>query len=468
MFCLFGIEDRRRRIERINFFKRGEPANGHRFEIRIALVVIEIAMRHRRHHHIVPLPGRLDAAVKTSPRHHRSFGSQSALQDLVPADQPFALAVQVFFHALNKPALQFIFIGKPLLPDPLLTFMACFPACFGGFVAADMNVFTGKQFDHLIQNIFEKFEGLLVSGTENIHIGPVSAGLHIKRPAGAGELRIGRQHLAGMAGHFNLGNNGDITVGCVGHDLPDVFLCIITTIGSLLARLRRRALIPGLMFTVHTPGSDFGQFWVLINFDAPAVVVGQVPVKYVHFVQGNQIDVALDKFLREEMPRDIQVHAAPCIAGLVVNIYPWDFPFGAISHFIPKNGSRHQLVKRLQSAKQSGRPVGRKFDLPVLNLKTITLLTKGIGGGHNFENNAVIVAAILDVIHFRFKPCGPIYTIREHPGDFCRILITGMNKHLAAGNDFVGSTPLLNGNRFRNNRDGTENNLFILAGENSK
>ena len=49
--------------------------------------------------------------------------------------------------------------------------------------------------------------------------------------------------------------------------------------------------------------------WPVLNFDAPALIVCQMPVEHIHIVHGQQVDVFLDESHWEEMTRAIEVHA---------------------------------------------------------------------------------------------------------------------------------------------------------------
>src|SRR6185437_2437500 len=109
------------------------------------LRVIEIDVLTRRHDDIVMLFGGIDTAFFAAPAHDRGVGGDTAFEDLVPADDAFAFAVDVFLHALDEPALQLVFVLETELFHPLLTFGAGLPAILGTFVAADVNIRSGKE-----------------------------------------------------------------------------------------------------------------------------------------------------------------------------------------------------------------------------------------------------------------------------------------------------------------------------------
>lgn len=57
-------------------------------------------------------------------------------------------------------------------------------------------------------------------------------------------------------------------------------------------------------------GSDTGQFGVALDLDAPALVIGQVPVKPVDLVQGEDVNKFFDICSREEMTCGVE-HGSP-------------------------------------------------------------------------------------------------------------------------------------------------------------
>ena len=53
---------------------------------------------------------------------------------------------------------------------------------------------------------------------------------------------------------------------------------------------------------------NLGETWVLLNLDAPALILGEVPVKRIHLVHRQEIDVLLDEIDREEVAPHVEVH----------------------------------------------------------------------------------------------------------------------------------------------------------------
>ena len=94
-------------------------------------------------------PGRGDAAVDAAPGHDRGVGRESALQNLVPADELAALAVDEGFDLAGEPALQLLLGLEALGLHAGLALGAGLPVGFVDLVAADVNVLAGEKIDDL-------------------------------------------------------------------------------------------------------------------------------------------------------------------------------------------------------------------------------------------------------------------------------------------------------------------------------
>ena len=194
-----------------------------------------------------------------------------------------------------------MFIRKPHRFDAGLTLWARFPTVLWALIAADMNELGGEQVNHLREHVLEEFEGLVVASAVDVLVyAPTSADR--KRPAGARQRGIRRQGGDGVAGHFDFRNDGYVATGGVGDNLPDILLGVKATV----------PLVP-----LASPGTDCGKLGVLLDFDPPALVFGQVPMKNVHLVVRQQVDVSLDELFGHEVPAAVEQHAAPRIARFV-------------------------------------------------------------------------------------------------------------------------------------------------------
>ena len=108
-----------------------------------------------------------------------------------------------------------------------------------------------------------------------------------------------------MAGHVDFGDDGDVAVGRIAHDIADFVLSVVTAVADAVVDRRVMA-----QHGAVAPRTHFGQPRIFLYFHAPALIIGQVPVQAVHAVEGHDVDVALHRFHAKEMAHAIQVHPA--------------------------------------------------------------------------------------------------------------------------------------------------------------
>ena len=119
-----------------------------------------------------------------------------------------------------------------------------------------------------------------------------------------------------MARHADFRHDGDKTLGRVGDDLA----YLMPTVVAAVAPRRARGLVDigrGRGAGRDPPGADLGQPGPAGNVQPPALIVGQMPVEHVHFVQRQPVDVAFDVSDRLHMPGRIEHQPAPLKTRLV-------------------------------------------------------------------------------------------------------------------------------------------------------
>ena len=188
---------------------------------------------------------------------------------------------------------------------------ALFPAGLGAFVAAHMDVLAGEKLHYLAENSVDELVGGVIAGAQHI-IAHAPYLPHVIRTAGAAEVGIGGKGSEHVTGKVYFGDNGYVTVGGVGYDVTSLVLGVETAI-------RYAVVHPGVV-TYHSAfalWAYFGEFGKALDFNAPALVVGQVPVKGVDVVKREHVDEALHRVGGEEVARHIEVSAAVREAGFV-------------------------------------------------------------------------------------------------------------------------------------------------------
>ena len=231
------------------------------------------------------------AAVHAAPRLHRRPVGQAAFEDFIPTDHLAPVGFQVPTDLANEPRLQFMRVVQAFVGDAFLAFGALLPPHFGRLIASDVDVFRRKKLHHFVQHGFQKRQRRVLPRTVDVlEHAPVVRHLH--GLAGAPQPRVGGQCGTAVAREFDFGNDLDVALGCVGDDVADLLFGVKPAVPAAV-RLR-------------PPCTLLGQFRIGINFNAPPLIFRQVPMQHAHFVQGKQVNRALDKFWFHEMPATIQ------------------------------------------------------------------------------------------------------------------------------------------------------------------
>ena len=176
---------------------------------------------------------------------------------------------------------------------------------------------------------------------------------------GAPELRIRGDDCLRMARHLDFRHDGHVPRRRVAHHFADIVLGVETTMTD--------AVEPLILVTMPAdegllaPRGDRRQLRVLLDLQAPSLIVGEVPVEAVHLVQREEVDVLLDELLGLEVTRDVEVRASPAKARHVLDrhhrhlltLYPLD-------RCVAKDRRRQELTQRLHAVEHAGRRRGAR------------------------------------------------------------------------------------------------------------
>ena len=141
------------------------------------------------------------------------------------------MLVNIICHPGHEPALKFLFVREVLLPDSFLTQRAFLPMCLPRLVTAQMYDSGREQFHHLFQNPFNEGEDFIIACTEN-YVRMIAAQPRKYSDElvhhGAGQERIGGKGGIAVSRHLDFGDDLNLPFSGVGHNLPDIILCIIS------------------------------------------------------------------------------------------------------------------------------------------------------------------------------------------------------------------------------------------------
>jgi len=133
-----------------------------------------------------------------------------------------------------------------------------------------------------------------------------------------------------MSRHINLGNDINSSLRSIGYYFFDIIVSIIASIQRISfhnAYLIFRNQEIGIIFlfrTCHagtvvliklTPSSFFGKQRVFLNLYTPALIVRQMPVEFIEFIQRHQIQYMLHLIFIPEMTGSIQHKSTPFKTG---------------------------------------------------------------------------------------------------------------------------------------------------------
>ena len=99
--------------------------------------------------------------------HHGRRRRHTPCENLLPADDPAAPAVDEAFDTFHEVALQLVFVFEPLFGDPFLTNRTLLPARFRALIAADVDILRREKRDHLVEHALHELENPVVTGAEN-------------------------------------------------------------------------------------------------------------------------------------------------------------------------------------------------------------------------------------------------------------------------------------------------------------
>ncbi len=137
--------------------------------------------------------------------------------------------------------------------------------------------------------------------------------------------------------HFR--NHGNATGGGVGHHFLHFFLRVKTSVTDAVVGA------PVLFDDGSVaPRAHFHELGIGLDFCAPALVVGEVPVQAVQFVYGHYIQVTFHLIHAPEVTGNVQVHAPVGKARLVLDAHIRQHPVG-LGLFSAVNGGRKHLLE---------------------------------------------------------------------------------------------------------------------------
>src|SRR5207249_3429423 len=172
----------------------------------------------------------------------------------------------------------------------------------------------------------------------------------------------------------------------VGDDLADIVLRMEATVRLAVEAPRGRVLVLSADERLTAPRAHLGETRVLLDLEAPPLVVGQVPVEAVELMERREIDVLLHELLRHEVTGHVEVDAAPREPGRVLDRNRGDAPYHTGRLRLPEDRGREELPQCLESVERARRAVGSNRDARRAGVEPIAFVAEAGEGGVEAED----------------------------------------------------------------------------------
>ncbi|MNU93097.1 hypothetical protein D3C71_830290 [compost metagenome] len=380
MLALRFVQLRRHRVVSVDALHRGELGAARRFVRQIGLQEIQVQRVARGHHHIVTMRSRFDAAFDAAPRHHGGFRWQTAFDDFVPADQLAVVRFQVFFQTLEHVRLQCFLVLQTQFADIGLHLRRILPLVLHCFVATDVDVLAREHLHDFGQDVFQELQRF-IARIEQVRIhAPV--GGRLRRAIHHTVFRIGGNGGLRMAGNIHFRHHGDVACGGVGDHVADLLLRIETAV-----QMRRAVRVDARFASGRTTTADFGQLRVALDFHAPALVIGEMPMEGVELVRCHGVEQRLDLLDALEVAGRVEHEAAPGKARRVLDAHRREADrVGGIAG--------QQLPQRHRAVEQAAVIAGFDHDAVAVHPQRIGFGGRAFARGNAAEFNGVLAGLL--------------------------------------------------------------------------
>ena len=232
---------------------------------------------------------------------HNGLAHRATLDNLFPADNRFAFLLHHICHHVCEIALQVGGLFQSLAPHHRLALRAFLPTVVDSLVAAYIDVFGGKERHGFFKHVGEELVRTFLAHAEQVAADEVLVGYFVLF-ARAAEPGIGRHGGEHVGGELDFGDNLHASHGGVGYHLLDFLLSVETA---------------EALFVLACPRSDFREARIFLDFEAPARVVDEVELEFVHLIHRHHVDVFLHKVFVVKIACHVEHHAAPGMVGRV-------------------------------------------------------------------------------------------------------------------------------------------------------
>ena len=267
---------------------------------------------------------------------------QVIAENFVPAHHAAALLFNITRDTIREIDLD---VGRRLQAFALHQFrdiFALLPMFETNFIASNMNHLARKKCHHLIENVIQDAVNVLVGGIV-ARVMLAEAGRHFDGFGLSSQLRVRSDRGGRVPRHFDFRHDLNMQLSRVGDDLFDLFL----RIKPFMRHTRELFTIPSAHLRILPLGTDLSELRVFFNFNPPALVIRQVPVKDIHFEQCHLIQQGLHHVHPFEIPCFVEHKASPGETRCVFDAHA--------TNGSPDSLMRQQLTQALHTVENTGR-----------------------------------------------------------------------------------------------------------------
>ena len=179
-----------------------------------------------------------------------------------------------------------------------------------------------------------------------------------------------------MPRHLDLRHDSDEPRRRIRHDLADVILRVEAAVPAGVIGPFRGVVVLPADERLPAPPADRREERIFLDFDPPALIIGQVHVKPIELIERDQVDVLLYELLRHEMAGDVEMRAAPREAWPVLDLDFRHRPRHPHRRCRSEDVWRQQLAQRLDRVERPGRPMRANRDLPSRDRELIAFVAQ--------------------------------------------------------------------------------------------
>ena len=188
--------------------------------------------------------------------------------------------------------MQFANIAVSHLLHQSLALVIVLPCACRCLVTSNMYLAVWEHLYHLVEHILDKLYCLWIGNIQHV-AEYASVYLYAVCTVGvAAELGICCAHCTRVSGEFHLGNNLDMTLGCISHNIAALLLGIEIWAVCLVYVITTVYRVNTPRIVAHRTNSC--QSWIFLDLETPSLVISKVPVKAVHLVICHYIYHAFD------------------------------------------------------------------------------------------------------------------------------------------------------------------------------